>query len=59
MEKVAEINSFRKLIGFIKNKLKTNLKMVYSDESYWEERWKVNSIGFHKADNHPFVFDPI
>lgn len=32
-----------------------NDSFVYSDEFYWEKRWKVNSIEFHKTDNNPFA----
>ena len=32
-----------------------NQNFTYSDAKYWDDRWKVNAIGFHKKERNPLV----
>ena len=34
----------------------TTNSFTYSDATYWDKRWKVNEIGFHKLDKHLLAF---
>lgn len=35
--------------------MSTPVDPVYSDEFYWEHRWKKNEIEFHKNDKHQYL----
>lgn len=37
----------------LKMVISENQNLIYSDAKYWDDRWKVNEIGFHRNEKNP------